>query len=173
MVFPTIRDRDIQIDELKIEHLPVVLSLYNTEANMRYATGKSEPISLDKLTKEFIKQRDSEKIKFLGVFRYNCLIGKITIQLGFERKIIWLRLIMIDKNYQRQGNGSRAIGLIEKTMAKRNFRTIYISVIKQNKVGINFWYKNAYREVNYVGNKKNIYKMKQKKRYLLMYKELI
>ena len=71
-----------------------------------------------------------------------------------NKDALWIGLLKLDKQFQRQGIGSVIIESLESACKKENKKIIQLGVIRKNVVGYNFWLKEGFRVFREGNNKK-------------------
>ena len=84
---------------------------------------------------------------------------------------LWIASLLLDCEYQRLGIGSKVVSLIENYFKeKHKTMNVYLSVVENNKTGINFWHKNNYKNMRTI--QKKIFNNEIKHNVIIMKKVL-
>ncbi|MCX7710447.1 MAG: GNAT family N-acetyltransferase [Clostridia bacterium] len=143
-------------EDIKIEHLPLILKWYNKVDDFRFATGIDNPISLDVLTRKYAEVAICSNEFFVGVYlcKEKKMIGILKGRFEYENKqSAWISSIVIDPQHQKKGYGSAAVSLLISFLKeKSNIRNVYLAVIEENIQGRSFWNKHHFIELRRIEN---------------------
>ena len=95
--------------------------------------------SLKKIDKEFLS-----KFEGLSMINQTC-IGYIYASVSFDQADIVS--FLIKKNYRRKGFGSILLKKFIQKLCKKEIRSIFLEVSRQNKIAQNFYYKHKFKRV--------------------------
>ena len=92
----------------------------------------------------------------------NKIIGFINYDVIYEKSEI--EYIYVDKKYRNKNLGTELLNMMFQNLEKRNVENVTLEVRSDNKIAINFYKKNGFKEVsirkNYYKNKDAILMMK-------------
>ncbi|MGE4283439.1 MAG: GNAT family N-acetyltransferase [Clostridia bacterium] len=151
-----INAEDIVIKDIKRRDLPQILKWYNATEEYKYATGIDHPISLKDLFEKYLEVTYSKNEFFAGIYLKSSgmMIGILKGRVrNDEDNTAWINSLLIDKNYQGLGYGSKSLSAVS-TFLKKGYQidTIYISVLENNHKGIDFWKINEFEFVRKIVN---------------------
>ncbi len=137
----------VQIKNITVNELPVILKWYNNSLEFKYATGIDKPVSYKFLYLKLIETAISSEDFFAGIFLNNgsCKIVGIIKGCFKEKNKLWINSIVLEPEYRNMGYGTEAIKLLFARL--KNIKGIchaYLSVMEENKRGIDFWKKNGF-----------------------------
>lgn len=143
-------------EDIKLEHLPLILKWYNKVEDFKFATGIDCPITIEALTKKYAEVAICSNEFFVGIYIKNekRIIGILKGRLEYENKhSVWISSIVIDPRHQNKGYGSSAIDLLLTYLKSNNkVNTVYLAVIEENIQGRLFWKKHGFNELRRIEN---------------------
>ena len=102
------------------------------------------------LRREVMEHQEGKRVIFIALTDSN-IIGTVQlvprhddIELADGKSAAYLQSLLVDKNYRRQGIGSRLIKAVEIEAIKRNFHRLTIMVESDNSAAFNLYYKMGY-----------------------------
>ena len=95
--------------------------------------------SLKKIDEEFLS-----KFEGLSMINQTC-IGYIYASVSFDQADIVS--FLIKKNYRRKGFGSILLKKFIQKLCKKEIKSIFLEVSRQNKIAQNFYYKHKFKRV--------------------------
>lgn len=148
------RDNKLSIERFEQGQLPKLLEWYNMSEEYTYATGIHLPVTLDELDKKFFGALHNEEEVLFGIHLIleNTLIGMLKCRI--TGNILWINILIIDKDYQNMGYGTAVISLLLNHLKKSNgVKEAFLSVAAGNGKGRAFWLKNGFKEMQQEENK--------------------
>ncbi len=139
-------DGTLRIRPIKDTCNDEIAALYNSNADMRYATGAGCSVTTED-TADAIERLSRSGNEFIsGIYISGAVAGQnkfIGIVSGtLMGKTLWIRQLAIHPGYRRQGLGTRAAGLILQYARERyNTEQAFLSVVEDNAAGLKFWSK--------------------------------
>lgn len=156
-MFPlNINNDTVFFEDIKLEHLPLILKWYNKVDDFRFATGIDYPITLDTLKKKYAEVAICSNEFFVGIYttKEKKMIGILKGRLEYENKnSVWISSIVIDPRHQKRGYGSSSINLLINYLKLINkVKSVYLAVIEENLQGRSFWEKHDFKELRRIEN---------------------
>lgn len=146
-----IEDEFIHFVDIKQEQLPEILKWYNNVKEFKYATGIDKPIDMKDLIRKYEEVAICSSEFFVGIYRNDTkkMIGILKGRLkNSDHPVVWISSIAIDPGLQGQGYGGMALELLLKYFRQVNhIRTVYISVVEGNNIGMRFWIKKGFQMI--------------------------
>ncbi|MCX7842664.1 MAG: GNAT family N-acetyltransferase [Clostridia bacterium] len=161
-------------EDIKIEHLPIILKWYNSVDCFKFATGVDSPITLEKLTQKYAEVAICSNEFFVGIFliRERKMIGILKGRLENKgAQTVWISSIVIDPFYQKRGFGSSSVNLLLDYLRSNYYvKFACLAVIEENIPGRAFWSKLGFTETRRI---ENHLKLKDKQQnVIIMNKEI-
>lgn len=161
-------DNSVNIGFIRESHLKNMLKIYNSY-NVRFAIGNERITSLHDMKKKYLLNVKNEAFNYC-IFKYKKVIGVISGVLENKKKSVWIKIFLLEEKFCNRGIGSNVLYEIEKKLRDSDFKIIYISVLKENILGLNFWNKSGYKPIVVKNNENDLLKNKN---YLILYKKLV
>ncbi|MEN8906933.1 MAG: GNAT family N-acetyltransferase [Clostridiales bacterium] len=161
-------DNSVNIGFIRESHLKNMLKIYNSY-NVRFAIGNERITSLHDMKKKYLLNVKNEAFNYC-IFKYKKVIGVISGVLENKKKSVWIKIFLLEEKFCNRGIGSNVLYEIEKKLRDSDFKIIYISVLKENVLGLNFWNKSGYKPIVVKNNENDLLKNKN---YLILYKKLV
>ncbi len=144
-----IKDYDIKkIEEADYQALHA-LHLSNTAYNAYF---DKRPISLAKCiegTKALPPNTSFEQKFYIGFHQNKQLVAVLDYVEGYPKdKVVWIGLLMIDANYQRQGIARKIVQHFINAVASSDYQSIQLGVIAKNSTAFAFWQKMGFIEID-------------------------
>ena len=168
-----IQGKEISLNDIRSEHLPLILGWYNKTDEFKYATGIYAPMKLEELRKRFKNINISNTEFFAGIYINNgTIIGIIKGSIQYQNKnAVWISSIVIDNLYQNKGYGSIAVDLLIKHIKSKIQATIaYLVVVEDNEKGKQFWIRQKFRILKSM--EKHLGIQKSRHSVIIMYKRI-
>jgi RimJ/RimL family protein N-acetyltransferase len=144
-----IANERIWFKDIKPDDLPLILKWYNKVDYFMYATGVSQPITLEVITQKYAEVAICSSEFFVGIFEREGgnMVGILKGSLQYKhRDAVWISSIVIDTLYQKKGYGTAAIELLfDHLKSTGKVKNAYLAVIEDNIQGKNFWLKQNFR----------------------------
>ena len=173
MLSVNIQARDINLKDIRKEHLPHIMSWYNKTEDFKYATGVYVPLSLEELNRRYREIILCNNEFFTGIYlNSGIMIGIIKGNVQYQNKnAVWLSSIVIDYIYQNKGYGRMAVELLFKHLkAKTQAISVYLSVVEENGKGRLFWIRQKFRVLKKM--EKHLGIQRNKHNIIIMYKRI-
>ncbi len=146
----------IILKDVKRRDLDGILKWYKKIKDYQYATGLNEPMDIEELIEKYLEVVYSSKEFFVGIHLKDSskMIGLVKGCIKKEDvNAMWIYSLIVDTNYRRGGYGTTSLKILEYYFEENyNVQKIYISVIKENIEGINFWEKNGFKFMRRMSN---------------------
>lgn len=130
----------IMIYKIKRKDLPRLVSLWNQE--YKILTSSHFQMTLKKAKKGYY----AKMFDYYGIYNDNILIGFLLLKK--EDKILWIKHILIDKNFRKRGLGTLLLKKAEQ-IAKNKKINLKTEVIKENKEVIKFFFQNRFKVIKF------------------------
>lgn len=130
----------IMIYKIKRKDLARLVSLWNQE--YKILTSSHFQMTLKKAKKGYY----AKMFDYYGIYNDNILIGFLLLKK--EDKILWIKHILIDKNFRKRGLGTLLLKKAEQ-IAKNKKINLKTEVIKENKEVIKFFLKNKFKVIKF------------------------
>jgi len=128
----------IKVYKIKIKDLLQFVSLWNQE--YKILTSSHFQMTLKKAKKGYY----AKMFDYYGIYNDNILIGFLLLKK--EDKILWIKHILIDKNFRKRGFGTLLLKKAEK-IAKKKQMNLKTEVVKENNEVIQFFLKNKFKVI--------------------------
>ena len=96
------------------------------------------------------------------------ILGVVDYLTDYPEKIILIGLFIIKSDKQKQGLGTKIFRYLEKSFKNKKFLKIRIGVLVDNEIGLSFWKKQNFKEIE----RKFLKFEKSKKEVIVMEKEI-
>lgn len=139
------------IRNINKESISNIYSIYKNTYDYSYATGIFNSIDYKQFSQQISQFITKQNVFFLDIYLLPSrkVIGFVKGFINRNEKIVWISSLAINKQYQRNGYGVQVMNLLEGFLKKHfGIEKNYISVDKNNFVGIRFWKKCGYSECN-------------------------
>ena len=154
-------------DELKNEALNVYL-----ENNYYFSKISDDPPSISNVEEdiEVIPNGVQKNQKNYRLISFNDeILGVVDFLSDYpEKDTILIGLFIIKNDKQKQGLGTRIFRYLEKSFKNKKFLKIRIGVLVDNEIGLSFWKKQNFKEIE----RKFLKFEKSKKEVIVMEKEI-
>ena len=154
-------------DELKNEALNVYL-----ENNYYFSKISDNPPSISNVEEdiEVISNGVQKNQKNYRLISFNDeILGVVDFLSDYpEKDTILIGLFIIKNDKQKQGLGTRIFRYLEKSFKNKKFLKIRIGVLVDNEIGLSFWKKQNFKEIE----RKFLKFEKSKKEVIVMEKEI-
>ena len=154
-------------DELKNEALNVYL-----ENNYYFSKISDNPLSISNVEEdiEVIPNGVQKNQKNYRLISFNDeILGVVDFLSDYpEKDTILIGLFIIKNDKQKQGLGTKIFRYLEKSFKNKKFLKIRIGVLVDNEIGISFWKKQNFKEIE----RKFLKFEKSKKEVIVMEKEI-
>ena len=154
-------------DELKNEALNVYL-----ENNYYFSKISDNPPSISNVEKdiEAIPNGVQKNQKNYRLISFNDeILGVVDFLSDYpEKDTILIGLFIIKNDKQKQGLGTKIFRYLEKSFKNKKFLKIRIGVLANNEIGLSFWKKQNFKEIE----RKFLKFEKSKKEVIVMEKEI-
>lgn len=145
-----ISEKNILIRNLKVCELSKIHEWYNITNEYKYATGIDKAVSIDFIKEKYLEAAICKNEFFAGIFLDNInLIGVIkgNIRHG-QNGILWINSFIIESSFRKKRIGTCALELLLQYFKyNKNINTVFISVLKENDVGVLFWKKQMFMTI--------------------------
>lgn len=144
-------DNTLHIRNINKESISHMYSIYKNTYDFSYATGVFYSIDYKQFSQQISQFITRQNVFFLDICLVSTgeVIGFIKGLVNMNEKMVWINSLVINKTYQRSGYGKMAMGLLEKYLYQHfGLEKNYLSVYKNNTIGIKFWCKCGYEECN-------------------------
>ena len=169
-----VRDDVVCFEDIKLEHLPLILKWYNKVDDFKFATGIDHPIPLEKLTQKYAEVAICSNEFFVGIYtvKERIMIGILKGRLENKGKHnVWISSIVIDPEYQNRGYGSASINLLLSSLKSGSMvKSAYLAVIEENTQGRAFWTKHNFVEARRIENHLKLQDKQQN--VIIMYRDI-
>jgi len=154
-------------DELKIEALNIYLK---NNYYFSKISNTSQNISNVEEDIEAIPNGVQKNQKNYRLISFNDeILGVVDFLSDYpEKDIILIGLFIIKNDKQKQGLGTRIFRYLEKSFKNKKFLKIRIGVLVDNEIGLSFWKKQNFKEIE----RKFLKFEKSKKEVIVMEKEI-
>lgn len=129
----------IRIYKIKRKDLLQFVSLWNQE--YKRLTSSQFQMTLEKAKKGY----DAKMFDYYGLYNNDVLIGFMLLK---ENKDLWIKHLLIDKNFRRRGLGTLFLEKA-KQLAKSKKINLKTEVIKENREVIKFFLKNRFKRIKF------------------------
>ena len=154
-------------DELKIEALNIYL-----ENNYYFSKISDNPPSISNVEEdiEAIPNGVQKNQKNYRLISFNDeILGVVDFLSDYpEKDTILIGLFIIKNDKQKQGLGTKIFRYLEKSFKNKKFLKIRIGVLANNEIGLSFWKKQNFKEIE----RKFLKFEKSKKEVIVMEKEI-
>ena len=154
-------------DELKNEALNVYL-----ENNYYFSKISDDPPSISNVEEdiEVIPNGVQKNQKNYRLISFNDqILGIVDYLIDYpEKDTILIGLFIIKNDKQKQGLGTKIFRYLEKSFKNKKFLKIRIGVLVDNEIGLSFWKKQNFKEIE----RKFLKFEKSKKEVIVMEKEI-
>ena len=154
-------------DELKNEALNVYL-----ENNYYFSKISDNPLSISNVEEdiEVIPNGVQKNQKNYRLISFNDeILGVVDFLSDYpEKDTILIGLFIIKNDKQKQGLGTKIFRYLEKSFKNKKFLKIRIGVLVDNEIGLSFWKKQNFKEIE----RKFLKFEKSKKEVIVMEKEI-
>ncbi|WP_338935652.1 GNAT family N-acetyltransferase [Fusobacterium polymorphum] len=154
-------------DELKNEALNVYL-----ENNYYFSKISDDPPSISNVEEdiEVIPNGVQKNQKNYRLISFNDeILGVVDFLTDYpEKDTILIGLFIIKNDKQKQGLGTKIFRYLEKSFKNKKFLKIRIGVLANNEIGLSFWKKQNFKEIE----RKFLKFEKSKKEVIVMEKEI-
>ena len=154
-------------DELKNEALNVYL-----ENNYYFSKISDNPLSISNVEEdiEVIPNGVQKNQKNYRLISFNDeILGVVDFLSDYpEKDTILIGLFIIKNDKQKQGLGTKIFRYLEKSFKNKKFLKIRIGVLVDNKIGLSFWKKQNFKEIE----RKFLKFEKSEKEVIVMEKEI-
>ena len=154
-------------DELKNEALNVYL-----ENNYYFSKISDDPPSISNVEEdiEVIPNGVQKNQKNYRLISFNDeILGVVDFLSDYpEKNTILIGLFIIKSDKQKQGLGTKIFRYLEKSFKNKKFLKIRIGVLANNEIGLSFWKKQNFKEIE----RKFLKFEKSKKEVIVMEKEI-
>ena len=154
-------------DKLKNEALNVYL-----ENNYYFSKISDNPLSISNVEEdiEAIPNGVQKNQKNYRLISFNDeILGVVDFLSNYpEKDTILIGLFIIKNDKQKQGLGTKIFRYLEKSFKNKKFLKIRIGVLVDNKIGLSFWKKQNFKEIE----RKFLKFEKSKKEVIVMEKEI-
>ena len=154
-------------DELKIEALNIYL-----ENNYYFSKISDNPPSISNVEEdiEVIPNGVQKNQKNYRLISFNDeILGVVDFLSDYpEKDTILIGLFIIKNDKQKQGLGTKIFRYLEKSFKNKKFLKIRIGVLVDNEIGLSFWKKQNFKEIE----RKFLKFEKSKKEVIVMEKEI-
>ena len=154
-------------DELKIEALNIYL-----ENNYYFSKISDNPPSISNVEEdiEVIPNGVQKNQKNYRLISFNNeILGVVDYLTDYpEKDTILIGLLIIKNNRQKEGIGTKIFRYLENSFKDKNFLKIRIGVLVDNKIGLSFWKKQNFKEIE----RKFLKFQKSEKEVIVMEKEI-
>lgn len=139
---------EMVIHDIKRRDLSKMLKWYKQVEIYKYATGVDKQFTYSDLLEDYTNIVYDENVFFAGIY-LKCDGSMLGFLKGhFNRKethTLWIRALVIDEDYQRQGYSSKSLSMLQKYFKTcYDIKQIYISVASNNVEGMLFWCRNNF-----------------------------
>ncbi len=138
-----IQGDNVYLSDISYTHLDRIVSWYNKIDLFKYATGKDVPVNMEDLVSIYEESLKSDWEFFVGIYKKETdqMIGVLKGKLEtVNKRRVFIRLIVIDKDYQGKGFGRETINLILSYFKKYlHVYEAYLAVVEENKKARMFW----------------------------------
>ena len=133
-------------DELKIEALNIYL-----ENNYYFSKISDNPLSISNVEEdiEVIPNGVQKNQKNYRLISFNDeILGVVDFLSDYpEKDTILIGLFIIKNDKQKQGLGTKIFRYLEKSFKNKKFLKIRIGVLVDNEIGLSFWKKQNFKEI--------------------------
>ena len=154
-------------DELKNEALNIYL-----ENNYYFSKISDNPLSISNVEEdiEVIPNGVQKNQKNYRLISFNDeILGVVDFLSDYpEKDTILIGLFIIKNDKQKQGLGTKIFRYLEKSFKNKKFLKIRIGVLANNEIGLSFWKKQNFKEIE----RKFLKFEKSKKEVIVMEKEI-
>ena len=154
-------------DELKIEALNIYL-----ENNYYFSKISDNPPSISNVEEdiEVIPNGVQKNQKNYRLISFNNeILGVVDYLTDYpEKDTILIGLLIIKNNRQKEGIGTKIFRYLENSFKNKNFLKIRIGVLVDNQIGLSFWKKQNFKEIE----RKFLKFEKSEKEVIVMEKEI-
>lgn len=127
------------VSKIKQKDLPRFVTLWNQDYLI--LTSSQFKMTLDKAVRGF----KAKMFDYYGVYKESELIGFMLLK---EDKDLWIKHILIDKNYRGKELGKILLKKAEEIAKKKKFK-LKTEVIKENKKAKKFFLKNGFKLIRF------------------------
>ncbi|HHV59870.1 MAG TPA: N-acetyltransferase [Clostridiaceae bacterium] len=147
----SLENEAIRIFSLKESHLSILLRLYNKFEEFKFATGFVEKVDFKDICRIYAEAVNDKHSFFAGICPKDGsrIIGLIKGAVrGAVKKVLWINTLLVDTDFQNKGYGTMSLNLIlEYFYNAFGIQDIFVSVIKSNAKGLNFWVNKGFKEI--------------------------
>ncbi len=129
----------ITIYKIKRKDLPQLVSLWNQE--YKILTSSHFQMTLEKAKKGY----DAKMFHYYGIYNNNTLVGFLLLK---GTKDLWIKHILIDKDFRQRGLGTLLLKKAEE-IGKKNKMKLKTEVIKDNEEAAKFFLKSGFKMIKF------------------------
>jgi RimJ/RimL family protein N-acetyltransferase len=153
MIDISYRDEKLSFVNICKDDLTEVLNWYNSIQDYMYGTGIDKPITSKEIKDRFIETAISTHDFFAWIasseyIRVGIIKGSVKSQ---DNEAIWINSLLIRSEYRRKGYGRNAVNkLIDYIERFHNIKRAFVSVVEDNKGGLDFWSKLGFKKTKHL-----------------------
>ena len=147
------QDENLYFVNICKNDLSELLIWYNSIQDYMYGTGIDKPITLKEMQEKFIETAISTHDFFAWIVnsendRVGIIKGSVKSQ---NNEAIWINSLLIRSEYRRKGYGKNAVNkLIDYIEKFHNIKRAFVSVVEDNKGGLEFWSKLGFNKTKHL-----------------------